>query len=67
MALGTKGFEVIKGDLVRVVSGKTIVVPLGTIAPVYDIFSGREKGYRLAGYEHICLGARDLEVVCYVR
>lgn len=67
MALGTKGFEVIKGDLVRVVSGKTIVVPMGTIAPVCDIFSGRENRYRLAGYEHVCLGARELEIVSYIR
>ena len=67
MALGTKGFQVVKGDLVKVVAGGRVAIPRGTIAPVCGVCSGKEEKYRLAGYRHVYVRASDLELVSYVR
>jgi hypothetical protein len=67
MALGTKGFQVNRGDLVRVVSGSRIPIPEGTIAPICNIYSGSEKKYQLTGFEQLRISESELEIVSYVR
>jgi hypothetical protein len=67
MALGTKDFQVSRGDLVRVVSGSKVPIPEGTIAPICNIYSGSEKKYQLTGFEQLRISESELEIVSYVR
>lgn len=70
MPLGTKDFHIIKGDCVKVLSGKRyqgrLILP-GTTARVSYVFKSNRDRFRLAGYTELRFDESEIELVSYVR
>ena len=67
MALGTKGFQAVKGDLVRVNSDRSIAIPNGTISRVSGSCSGQGTAYTVEGWDSVHIYETELELLAYVR
>lgn len=66
MILGPKDFDIVCGDLVKVVRSEGRSIPLGTIAVVVKCRK-QDRSFILAGYHNEYLSAAELEIVSYAR
>lgn len=70
MALGTREFLIIEGDLVRITSSrkrKEHLIPVDTVATVLRILPGKKPKYQLSGFSEIFFDASEIELVSYIR